>query len=238
MEAASSESDESVGPLVLVVEDEQLARVSIRATLLKNGFRVLEAENGESALGHFSSDQVPRVVVLDIGLPSLNGFEVCKKIRETHEDTAILMLTARADPADKIAGLTLGADDYLVKPFVPGELVARIRAVLRRSVPRSLSVKPITFGTLYLDFQTQKATKAGIDLNLSPREFALLGALLHRPGQVMTREQLGEAVWGSSQRGKTRAMDVFVCKLRNKLEEDPSTPRFIKTVRGAGYSCG
>ncbi len=223
---------------VLVVEDEPLARLSIRVALLKDGFRVIEAESGEEALGLFNQSPSPDVVILDIGLPGLNGFEVCQKIREKREDTAILMLTARADPVDKITGLTLGADDYLVKPFIPGELVARIRAVLRRSAQRTPSVEPLVFGELCLDFQSQKAFKGGLDVNLSPREFSLLAALLRHPGQVLSREQLGKEVWGTAQRGNARALDVFVCKLREKIEDDPSRPHYVRTSWGAGYVSG
>lgn len=222
---------------MLVVEDEPLARLTIRTALLKDGFKVIEAESGEAALGLF--DKItPPVVILDIGLPGLNGFEVCQKIREKRADTAILMLTARGDTEDKINGLALGADDYLVKPFNPGELVARIRAVLRRSALRSTPEEPIVFGDFTLDFRTKKAFKNGIDVNLSPREFAILAALLRHPGQIMSRDQLGKEIWGETRTGNARALDVFVCKLRDKIEDDPSCPRCIKTVRGVGYICG
>ncbi|WLT30185.1 response regulator transcription factor [Geothrix sp. PMB-07] len=221
----------------LVVEDEPLTRTTIRATLLKEGFKVLEAESGEEALGLFDS-ATPHVVILDIGLPGLNGFEVCQKIRAKREDTGILMLTARTDPEDKITGLTLGADDYLVKPFNPGELIARIRAVLRRSALMNHAEEPLVFGNLCLDFQAQQALKNGVDVNLSPREFMLLAILPRHPGQVMTRDQLGKEVWGANHRGNARALDVFVCKLREKIEDDPTTPQIIRTVRGAGYICG
>jgi two-component system alkaline phosphatase synthesis response regulator PhoP len=178
------------------------------------------------------------VVILDIGLPGRNGFEVCQKIREKRADTAVLMLTARTDAEDKITGLTLGADDYIVKPFNPGELVARIRAVLRRSTQRVASTEPLVFEELVLDIQSLKAYKAGVDVNLSPREFALLAALIRHPGQVMSREQLGKEVWGTTQRGNARALDVFVCKLREKIEDNPARPRYVKTAWGAGYVCG
>jgi len=224
--------------LVLVVEDEPLARLSIRTALAKDGFKVIEAESGEQALGHFDRVPSPDVVILDIGLPGLNGFEVCERIREKRADTAILMLTARADPSDKITGLTLGADDYIVKPFNPGELVARIRAVLRRSAQRTRSLEPLVFGELCLDLLSQKAFKSGVDVNLSPREFALLTALLRHPGQVMSREQLAMEVWGTTQRGNARALDVFVCKLREKIEADPAHPQFVRTAWGAGYVSG
>ena len=223
---------------VLVVEDEPLTRLSIRAALLKDRFRVIEAESGEEALGLFDRNPSPDVVILDIGLPGLDGFEVCQQIRKKREDTAILMLTARANPEDKITGLTLGADDYLVKPFNPGELVARIRAVLRRSAQRTPPVEPLVFGELSLDFQSQKAFKGGVDANLSPREFAILAALLRHPGQVMSREQLGKEVWGTAQRGNARALDVFVCKLRDKIEDDPARPHYVRTAWGVGYVSG
>jgi len=224
--------------LILVVEDEPLARLSIRTALTREGFSVLEAGSGEESLVHFDRVPSPDVVILDIGLPGLDGFEVCQRIRSKREDTAILMLTARADPSDKITGLTLGADDYIVKPFNPGELVARIRAVLRRSAQRTPSLEPLVFGPLHLDVQTQKAFKSGVDVNLSPREFSLLAALLRRPGQVLSRDQLGKEVWGETRNGSARALDVFVCKLRDKIEDDPSTPTCVRTVRGKGYVCG
>ncbi|MBK9796373.1 MAG: response regulator transcription factor [Holophagaceae bacterium] len=224
--------------LVLVVEDEPLARLSIRTALTREGFSVLEAESGEESLVHFDRVPSPDVVILDIGLPGLDGFQVCQRIRSKREDTAILMLTARADPSDKITGLTLGADDYIVKPFNPGELVARIRAVLRRSAQRTPSLEPLDFGELHLDVQTQKAFKGGVDVNLSPREFALLAALIRHSGQVMSRDQLGREVWGETRNGSARALDVFVCKLRDKIEDDPSNPTCIRTVRGMGYVCG
>ncbi|MFN7959189.1 MAG: response regulator transcription factor [Holophagaceae bacterium] len=225
-------------PCVLVVEDEPLARVSIRATLLKAGFLVIEAESGEQALALFDQGPSPDVVILDIGLPGLDGFEVCQAMRRKRADAAILMLTARADPSDKITGLTLGADDYLVKPFNPGELVARIRAVLRRSALQAPSMEPLSFGELRLEPRSQKAYKRGVDANLSPREFALLAALLRHPGQVMSREKLATEVWGPAHRGKARALDVFVCKLRDKIEDDPDHPAYVRTAWGAGYICG
>jgi len=229
---------EGLDLMVLVVEDEPLARLSIRTALAKDGFKVTEAESGEQALSHFDQIPSPDVVILDIGLPGLNGFEVCERIREKRADTAILMLTARADPSDKITGLTLGADDYIVKPFNPGELVARIRAVLRRSTQRPPPLEPMVFGELCLDLVAQKAFKNGVDVNLSPREFTLLAALLRHPGQVMSREQLAKEVWGTTQRGSARALDVFVCKLREKIEADPAHPQVVRTAWGAGYICG
>jgi DNA-binding response OmpR family regulator len=219
------------------VEDEPITRLSIRAALMKDGFRVIEAETGEAGLDLF--DHIPpHAVILDIGLPGLDGFEVCQKIREKRKDTAILMLTARAGTEDKINGLELGADDYLVKPFNPGELVARVRAVLRRSALRPPVEDPLVFGNLTLDFETQKAFKDGVDVNLSPREFVLLAALLRHPGKVMSRDQLSKEVWGTAKRSNARALDVFVCKLREKIEDDPARPRYIKTAWGAGYVTG
>lgn len=225
-------------PCVLVVEDEPLARISIRATLQKAGFLVIEAESGEQALGLFDQGPAPDVVILDIGLPGLDGFEVCQAMRKKRADVAILMLTARADPADKINGLTLGADDYLVKPFNPGELVARIRAVLRRSAHQAPSKEPLVHGELRLEPRSQKAFKRGVDANLSPREFALLAALLRHPGQVMSREKLAAEVWGPAHQGNARALDVFVCKLRDKIEDDPDHPAYVRTAWGAGYISG
>jgi two-component system alkaline phosphatase synthesis response regulator PhoP len=226
------------GLLILVVEDEPATRLSIRAALRKDGFKVIEAECGEEALRLFDQVPTPDAVILDIGLPDLDGFEVCQKIREKRADTAVLMLTSRSEPEDKITGLTLGADDYVVKPFNPGELVARIRAVLRRSGQRAASTEPLVFEELHLDVLSLKAYKAGVDVNLSPREFTLLAALIRHPGQVMSREQLGKEVWGTTERGNARALDVFVCKLREKIEENPARPHYVKTAWGSGYVCG
>jgi DNA-binding response OmpR family regulator len=235
---SSNLASERKGLWVLVVEDEPATRLALRVALRKDGFGVIEAESGEEALRLFDQPPSPDVVILDIGLPGLSGFEVCQKIREKQADTALLMLTARSEPEDKIAGLTLGADDYVVKPFNPGELVARIRAVLRRSAQRSASPEPLDFEDLHLDVQSLKAFKAGVDVNLSPREFALLAALIRHPGQVLSREQLGKEVWGTTQRGNARALDVFVCKLREKIEDNPARPHYVKTAWGSGYVCG
>ena len=222
---------------MLVVEDEPLSRLALRAALLKEKFTIIEAESGEEALRLFD-ETPPHVVILDIGLPGLDGFEVCRLIRERRADTAILMLTARGDAEDKINGLELGADDYLVKPFNPGELVARIRAVLRRAALQQPLEEPLSFGELLLDFQSMRTFKGGEDVNLSPREFSLLAALLRHPGQIMSREQLGREIWGPVHHENARALDVFVCKLREKIEDDPTCPRYVRTARGAGYVCG
>jgi DNA-binding response OmpR family regulator len=234
---AHEASVEAVGGLVLVVEDEPVARVSIRAALLKGGFRVMEAGSGEAALG-LLDQTLPEAVLLDIGLPGLDGFEVCRAIRERREDIAVLMLTARGDSKDKITGLDLGADDYLVKPFNPGELVARIRAVLRRSTSRPHPEPPLVLGDMRLDFQTQQAFKRGVDVSLTPREFALLAALMKRQGQVLSREQLSKEVWGAVPRGTARTVDVFVRNLREKVEDDPARPHYVKTEWGKGYFFG
>lgn len=221
----------------LVVEDDCMARKYIRITLQKAGFKVMEASNGEEALELFHQEQ-PRVALLDIGLPGMDGFEVCRRMRQQREDMAILILTGRGDDTDKVSGLELGADDYLVKPFGPEVLVAQIKAVLRRCVRQNQTSDVLTHGDLRLEFHTLKVFKGNREVDLTPREFTLLAAFLKHPGEVLTREQLHREVWGEQHHVSPKALDVNIFKLREKLEEDPAHPRYFRTERGVGYICG
>ena len=222
---------------VLVVEDDPCARKYIRTTLQKAGCDVLEAETGEEALELF--DQfAPQVALLDVGLPGIDGFEVCQKLRERREDMAILILTGRGDDSDKVSGLDLGADDYLVKPFGPDVLVARINAVLRRCQRQNLASDVLTLGDLRLEFHSLKVYKGDTEVDLTKREFALLAAFLKHPGEVLTRDRLRDEVWGENHHGSAKALDVFVCKLREKLEDDPAHPKYFRTEWGVGFICG
>jgi DNA-binding response OmpR family regulator len=220
-----------------VVEDDSGARKYIRITLQKAGFKVIEADCGEDALDLFDR-RLPPVVLLDIGLPGMDGFEVCRKMRQRRQDTAILILTGRGDDSDKVSGLDQGADDYLVKPFGPEVLVARINAVLRRCSRQNQTSDVLTHGDLRLEFRTLKVYKGDQEIDLTPHEFTLLAAFLKRPGEVLTREHLHREVWGENHHVSAKALDVFIFKLREKLEDDPTHPKHFKTERGVGFICG
>ncbi len=214
---------------VLVVDDEQNLVELVRGYLERDGFAVLSASDGLSAVALAHTGQ-PDLVILDLMLPGLDGIEVCRRLRQ-FSDAYVLMLTARAEEVDKIVGLSVGADDYLTKPFSPRELVARIQALLRRSrpdhEPRALEV-----GALRVDPGTHEASVRGHRLALTPREFALLAFLARHPGRVHSREELLRKVWGYDYVGETRTVDVHVRRLRAKLG---AARRMIETVTGSGY---
>ncbi|MHB8792329.1 MAG: response regulator [Thermoleophilia bacterium] len=219
---------------ILVVDDEASVRNLVRSYLIREGFDVIEAENGADALklartGH------PDLVVLDLMIPEVDGLEVCRILR-SEMDVFILMLTARTEETDKLLGLGLGADDYMTKPFSPRELVARVKAILRRRQGEAASVARIVrAGPVEIDTSRHVATISGRVLDLTAREFEILSQLASRPGMVFTRDKLLEHVWGIDFYGDSRVVDVHVAKLRKKLEEDPAHPRILITVRGVGY---
>ena len=215
---------------VLVVDDERHIVELVRLYLEKEGYGVIPASNGEEALAlHDRHD--PDLVILDLMLPRIDGFEVCREIRR-RGDTPILMLTARTDDIDAIVGLELGADDYVTKPFNPRALVARVKAILRRTEATARGGRPIEVGTLRVDPRRREAWITDRRLELRAREFDLLAALARDPGVVLTRDGLLEGVWGTDFPGETRTVDVHVAELRKKLGEDGPT---IETVRGMGY---
>jgi len=215
---------------ILVVDDERNIVELVRLYLEKEGFGVLWAADGESALAmHARHD--PDLVILDLMLPKVDGFEVCREIRRRGE-TPVVMLTARSDDVDTIVGLELGADDYVTKPFNPRALVARVKAILRRSEGDRRSTRPIEVGELRIDLRRREATIGERRLVLRPREFDLLAALARDPGVVLTRDALLETVWGTDFPGETRTVDVHVAEVRKQLDE--SGP-WIETVRGYGY---
>jgi two-component system, OmpR family, response regulator MtrA len=216
---------------VLLVEDDASIRASTELGLRRAGFSVTTAADGAEALDRFRAAPVD-VVVLDLMLPVLDGFEVCRRIRRDSE-VPIVMLTARNDATDVVAGLELGADDYVTKPFDLPVLAARLRAVLRRTVGSARQVR--TVGDLEIDTGAFVARKAGVELRLTRTEFALLAELAARPGQVFTRELLLQTVWGYDYLGDSRLVDVAVQRLRAKIEDDPSRPARLTTVRGVGY---
>jgi two-component system, OmpR family, alkaline phosphatase synthesis response regulator PhoP len=221
---------------VLVVDDEEKLAELVEGYLRREGFEVLAALDGPSALDLARSKR-PDLVVLDVMLPGIDGIEVCRRLRQ-FSDAYVLMLTARSEEIDKIIGLSVGADDYLTKPFSPRELVARVRAMLRR--PRAgtgtteEAPSPLHFGDLVVDSGRHVITRRGEVIELTAREFALLSAMAAHPGLVFTRSQLLERVWGDEYYDD-HVVDVHVGNLRKKLEEDPSNPRYVQTVRGVGY---
>ncbi len=221
---------DSAGGRVLIVEDDQDIVDVLRRTLRAEGYEVRAATDGPEALEDLD-DFAPDLVVLDLGLPGMDGMEVCNRIRETSE-VPVLMLTARADPEDRVAGLDTGADDYLVKPFDRSELLARIRALLRRHPPRGSAM--VTVGDLKLNPDLQEARRGDREIELTKREFELLEYLMRNQRLVVSRERLLEEVWGYDPLDETNTIDVFISNLRRKLEEG-GEPRILHTKRGAGY---
>jgi len=220
---------------ILVVEDEVTLREALVYNLNKEGYTVLQAGTGLDALA-LAREEAPDVVILDLMLPELDGLSVCRSLRRDPATAAsgILMLTARSGELDKIVGLESGADDYLTKPFSLGELLARVRALLRRArntAPRDT----LEAGNLVLDLIARRATRNGVDLPLKPKEFSLLAELMRYRGAVLSRDLLLNHVWGQDFFGDDRTVDVHVRWLREKIEEDPAHPVHIQTVRGLGY---
>lgn len=219
---------------VLVVEDEASIRRFITLNLETAGYEVGEAASGEEALALLAAF-LPDVVVLDLMLPGISGLEVCQHIRETMPEPLIIMLTAKAQDTDKIMGLELGADDYMVKPFNPFELIARIKAILRRRDRFELGKAAYIYGDLYLDTTANKLLKNGAEMELTPTEYSLLKMFMENPGKVLKRDEMLNAVWGEDYFGDTKTLDVHIRRLREKIEDNPSKPQYIKTVWGSGY---
>ena len=221
-------ANRAVGGTVLIVEDEHSIGGLIRSYLSRDGYGVVWVRSGEEALVELARHSV-RIVVLDIGLPGMDGFEVCRQIR-ARSSVPILIVTARDEEPDRVAGLELGADDYITKPFSPRELVARVKAILRRSEP-SPRDPILTLDDIVVDLQGREVTVAGRPVELTAKEFDLLTCLLENPGIVLSRDTLLDRAWGTTYPGGTRTVDVHVGQLRRKL----GRPAVIRTVRGAGY---
>lgn len=219
---------------VLVVEDESAIRKFITINLIRSGFKVLEAENGEVALEILKSSN-PEVIILDVMLPGMDGFEVCQKIRESEQNPVVIMLTARGQDMDKLMGLELGADDYMVKPFNPLELIARIRAVLRRTVRKLPVEKEDTRTKIFIDYKAKKVLKNSIELDLAPREYSIVKMFIENPDTALSRDELLNSIWGKNYFGDIKTVDVHIRRIREKIEDDPSEPVFIETVWGFGY---
>ncbi|GGE76860.1 response regulator transcription factor [Priestia taiwanensis] len=225
---------------VLVVDDEEFILTLIQFNLQQAGFEVVTAMDGESAVQKVH-DEAPDLIVLDLMLPKKDGMEVCKQLRSEKIMTPIVMLTAKDDEFDKVLGLELGADDYMTKPFSPREVVARVKAILRRAkmyeefVAKEVETETLKIADLKIVPESYEAYFKGAQLELTPKEFELLLYLSKNKGRVLTRDQLLSSVWNYDFAGDTRIVDVHISHLRDKIEENSKKPQYIKTVRGLGY---
>jgi len=222
-----------MGTRILAVEDDERIRTAVKLALEDEGWTVEEAASGEEAVTLFAR-QPPDVVLIDIMLPGIDGFDLCRTLRRT-SDVPIVMVTARNDTHDVVAGLEAGADDYLTKPFAPKELSARIRALLRRVRPSAPGRERLVFGDLELIPEAGKVLRDSTEVHLTKTEFRLLCELAENPGKVLSREALLDKVWGYDYFGDGRLVDVHIRRLRTKIEADPAAPRHVVTVRGLGY---
>lgn len=221
---------------ILIVEDDRAILLALKENLGYEGHTVAEARRGDEALERLAASR-PDLVILDVMLPGLNGFEVCRRIRKTDRRLPILMLTARSEEIDKVMGLDLGSDDYLTKPFSLPELLARVRALLRRAQATEEPPLPedLEFGEVRLDFIRYTATRSGKPVHLTAKEFALIQYLAAHPGVAIRRDVLIDRVWGEDAYPTNRTVDTHILSLRSKLEPDPSRPRYLLTVHGVGY---
>jgi two-component system phosphate regulon response regulator PhoB len=222
-------------PSILVVEDEAPLVTLLRYNLEKEGFAVTEAHDGEEALMHLR-ESAPDAVLLDWMLPRVSGLEVCRQIRRVPawRDLPVIILTARGEEGDRVRGLDSGADDYIVKPFSPSELIARLRAVIRRARPAT-TAETLSFSDVVMDLSAHRVARSGHQVRLGPTEFRLLRFVMERPGRVFSREQLLDGVWGRDAEVELRTVDVHIRRLRKALNEG-GRPDVIRTVRAAGYA--
>lgn len=220
---------------ILVVDDEEHIQELIKFNLEKNGYKVSCANNGIDAI-KLAKEQLPQLMLLDLMLPGMDGLDVCKEIRKdsSMSNMPIIMITAKGEEIDKIIGLELGADDYITKPFSVRELVARIKAILRRSTMQVIE-KTFNVGNLAIDFGKHEVIKGENKVDLTLKEFELLEILIKNKGRVMTRDFLLDKIWGYEYLGETRTVDVHIRHLRQKIEDDDKNPRYIQTIRGIGY---
>ncbi|RJQ42943.1 MAG: DNA-binding response regulator [Nitrospiraceae bacterium] len=221
---------------VLVIDDEADLVELVSYNLKKEGFAVDSACDGDEALKKIRSEKYC-LIILDLMLPGMTGIELCRIIRNDPDkgSVPIIMLTARSEEVDKVLGLEMGADDYVTKPFSPRELIARVKAVLRRTAEKPVSEKIITAGDLAINLETYTVTRKGIPVKLSATEFRLLTFLAERKGKIFNRDRILDAVWKDESFVEPRTVDVHIRRLRSQIEEDPDNPRYIKTMRGVGY---
>ena len=217
---------------MLIVEDDTSLLFGLKKNLQFEGYEVFTASDGEAGLA-MAIDERPDLIVLDVMLPRMNGFEVCEVLRSHEIETPVIFLTAKSLPADKITGLNIGGDDYMTKPFSVGELLARIKTVLRRVY--SAGGKKLVLGPLEIDLSGRAVKLHGKELELTTKEFELLCFMARNSGKVMPRESILQKVWGFNYYGTARTIDNFINRLRQKIEADPLKPRFLLTVRGVGY---
>ena len=218
---------------ILIVDDDSRVTSALRRTLAYEGYQVSVVANGEGALS-IAHTRPPDLVILDLMLPGIDGLEVCRRLRSSGDGIALLMLTARDAVADRVAGLETGADDYLVKPFALEELLARVKALLRRRNPSDITREVLVFEDLELDTATRQATRGSRPIDLSTTEFELLSLFMRNPRIVLTRSVLMDRIWGNDFEGSPNVLEVYIGHLRNKLEQQ-GEKRLIQTVRGAGY---
>ncbi len=219
---------------LLVIEDELPMRTALSDALGAEGYRVLTAADGESGLRR-ALEEKPDLILLDIMMPRMDGFTVCAELRRLAIPTPILMLTAKGQVEDRVRGLDVGADDYLVKPFSTEELLARVRALLRRSRKQTQAVSTLVLGSVEVDLARQIARRGRRDLHLTAKEFAMLRLMAEAPGEPVARERFLDVVWGYTAFPTTRTVDNHIASLRAKIETDPNEPRWIRTVHGVGY---
>jgi DNA-binding response OmpR family regulator len=225
---------------ILVVDDEEAILLGVGDLLASEGYRVSTARDGREALERFAADR-PDLVLLDVMMPEMSGYDVCRAIRRTDPLTPVMMLTAKAEEVDKVVGLELGADDYVVKPFGTGELTARVHAALRRAQARAsrlddrADLPSIAFGDVEIDPRTLKGRRGTHEFAVTPREVHLLRLFADHEGEALDRAAILEEVWGVRYEGTTRTLDQHIVKLRQKVEADPANPRHILTVHGVGY---
>jgi DNA-binding response OmpR family regulator len=231
----SPSDNNGASPTILVVEDDPSITMGLELNLSAEGYRVILAHDGEEGLERARQDGID-LVILDVMLPRLNGFEVLRALRGMGHSVPVLMLSARGAEIDKVMGLELGAEDYVTKPFGVAELMARVRAVLRRDRKGRLDRQaPLRAGALEIDPATRQVKRAGSDVELTATEFDVLLCLVEAKGRVLSRDQIQAKVWGPDHHGTTRTVDNFLLQLRAKLEENPTEPKHLVTVRGVGY---
>ncbi|MGL4849168.1 MAG: response regulator transcription factor [Clostridium sp.] len=220
---------------ILLVEDEVSIRGFLKINLMRNDFEVIEAGTGEDGIKMAMENEID-VAILDVMLPGIDGFQVCNELREKYPKLGVIMLTAKGQDMDKIMGLEYGADDYIVKPFNPLEVVLRIKAILRRMENKSEDNKEqLMNGPFLINLYSQKITKNGVEIDLTPKEYLIMKTFIENPNKAFSRDELLNSVWGYNYFGDPKIIDVNIRRLRSKIEDDASSPSYIQTVWGIGY---
>jgi DNA-binding response OmpR family regulator len=223
-----------MNPRILIIEDELPMRTALKDVLEGEGYRVLTASDGASGLQRAIAEK-PDLILLDVMMPRLDGYSLCRELRRVANPVPVLMLTAKGQVEDRVRGLDVGADDYLVKPFSTDELLARVRAVLRRVQKPANALKTLTLGEVRIDFLQQQAWRGRRLLHLTAKEFSMLRLMAESNGEAVSRERFLDVVWGYTAFPTTRTVDMHIATLRSKVEKNPDEPRWIKTVHGVGY---